>query len=136
MLTNGGMETEKSKAKSLNKKLGIDLIKEEHCIMCHTPFGDPEFQEKYNEKIILVACLRGAMIELAENYQFKKYITLDEFSAIYPEISYFVGYEYTEQELAKSKKRVLQRFGVSEENLEDFRMNLKIGVIVIMCWIV
>ena len=44
--------------------------------MCHTPFGDPDFKQKYDEKVILVAGVRGTMNELAENYKFKKYITL------------------------------------------------------------
>lgn len=47
----------------------------------------------------MVVAARGAMAELAENYGFDKYITLEEFAAVYPDISYFVQTEYTEEQL-------------------------------------
>lgn len=113
-MTNGGLETELNKAKSLNKKLKIDLVEEKHIVLSHTPFGDPAFLKKYENKVILVAAAEffGTMTELAENYKFEKYITLKEFAAIYPEISYFVKYEYNDEDLAEAKHQVMSRFEV------------------------
>ena len=61
------------------------------------------------------------MIELAENYKFDQYITLEEFSSIFPEISYFVKYEYTESQLKEFKETLMKRFGLEEDQIESWR---------------
>lgn len=63
---------------------------------------------------------------------------MDEFSALYPEISYFIQAEYTAEMLKNNKSAVLRRNGINEESAEDvdsFRQNLNIGAIFVWCWI-
>lgn len=90
-MTNGGGCTEKQKADELNYKLGFKAddesrIREEHVILCTTIFNDAAFS-KYKESFVLVESFSRDDGELAASYGFKKYITVVELCALYPEIS-------------------------------------------------
>ena len=123
-LTNGGMFTEQEKVNSLNDKLGLKKYQLEnrdrytveleeqgpkevnvgHLIMCHTPVSEYEFKnldkndpDNLDFTVLLSAGQRGHTSEhLRKNYKFKpqSYLTLEEYAVLFPEITYFVRYEF------------------------------------------
>ena len=79
------------------------------------------------EGFVLVMGRQDVQGKLAENYQMKKYITTNEFCALFPEITYYVRYEYpNKKRLEFEKKRFFKRYGfefpdVDSQEYELFR---------------
>eukprot|EP00826_Nyctotherus_ovalis_P056728 TRINITY_DN771_c0_g1_i1.p1 TRINITY_DN771_c0_g1~~TRINITY_DN771_c0_g1_i1.p1 ORF type:complete len:379 (+),score=88.48 TRINITY_DN771_c0_g1_i1:68-1204(+) len=87
-LTNGGGHLESLKAAELNGILGItnpnEGAKTEDMILCHTPLR--EIAKNYENDYVIVGGL-GNILSVALDYGFKKAITLDEYSAMFPFLS-------------------------------------------------
>ena len=99
--------TEDKKIMELNKRLDLEnyqkknnkevkLLNREHIILCHTPLGEDQLVDIYNhhEGYMLAMGPLVTQKPLAENYGFKRYVTTEEFAAIFPEVSYYVRFEY------------------------------------------
>jgi hypothetical protein len=56
--------------------------------------------EQYNqsEGFMLAIGPPGTQNKISENYGFTKYITTEEFAALYPEVTYYVRFEYPSKE--------------------------------------
>lgn len=112
--------------------------------MCHTPVREYEFKNldkcdpaNLDFTVVLGAGQRGHISEhLLKNYNIKPnhYITLEEYAAIFPEITYFVRYEFqNKSRLDWLKQNCLSRFNIDVndlEKIEKFRKNLKVTAIV------
>jgi hypothetical protein len=70
--------------------------------MCHTPLS--EIVPKYTNEIVLVVGPKWTQTELAENYGIPLYISLEEMAALYPDITYFVRHEYSDEMLEVLKE--------------------------------
>lgn len=101
LLTNGGMVTEKDKAEHLNELLGLkdEKFEEKHIVLCHTPLGEPQIVDRYKDDIVLVAGVRGTQTQLAENYKLHRYVSLEEYAALQPWISYFTKFDFSAEQL-------------------------------------
>lgn len=91
--------------------------------MAHTPIGEYKFKnlDKNDEKnadftVVLAAGTRGSMQELlCKNYKInpRNYITLEEYAALFPEITYFVQHEFpNKKRLEWLTANCLTRFGI------------------------
>lgn len=124
-------------------KLGINppkLVQRPHVIMCHTPLGEKSLVDKYNamEAFVLVLGEQGSQTKLAVNYNLQRYITTDEFCGVFPEVTYYVGYEYNKARLTMEKNNFFKRYNLEFPNEESeeydaFRKNLAISSIMIWC---
>jgi len=69
----------------------------------------------------------------------QNYITLEEFAAVYPEISYFVRHEFPNKErIAWLRNTCFERYGVDATDnakIDQFRRNLKVSAIVTYTWV-
>jgi ribonucleotide monophosphatase NagD (HAD superfamily) len=88
LMTNGGGYLEDLKANETNRILGLskrhEQLQAEDMILCHTPLR--ELAPLYRDKHVIVAGL-GDVLSLAVDYGFKKALTLDEYSALLPQLS-------------------------------------------------
>jgi hypothetical protein len=117
--------------------------------MCQTPIGEHKFKniEKNDPAnlefhVILAVGLRGNIQErLCVNYKFKpqNYITMEEYAAIYPEVSYMAQHEFPKQpRIDWLRKNCLSRFDIDVKDfkkIEQFRQNLRVTAIVTWDWI-
>ena len=68
---------------------------------CHTPFSDPSFLDQYQDSFVLVSGL-GKMIEISQDYGYKKAIDIEELFALYPEsCPSLQGHYFTKDEHAQ-----------------------------------
>ena len=135
-LTNGGMETEQQKADKMNALLKFTpeegQITKENVFLCHTIFGSPQIQSEYSEKMVLVDGVSKDDVGLAHSYGFKKVVTLQELTALYPNISPVVMLDFfgSVEKLQKTKEGLLARYQLSEE---EFKKQLQIHAIFVFC---
>jgi hypothetical protein len=55
-------------------------------ILCHSPFRQKVFLEKYAERYVLVSGI-GKMIEVGEAYGYRKIIDIEEYFSLYPQLA-------------------------------------------------
>jgi HAD superfamily hydrolase (TIGR01456 family) len=110
-ITNGGGHLESYKANELNRILGITNpnkgVKAEDMILCHTPLR--EIVAQYADDYIIIAGL-GDILSIAHDYGFKKAITLDEYSAMFPYLSRLSLLGKSEERVQMLAERGRQRF--------------------------
>ena len=96
LVSNGGGSLEQHKAEELNKILGLGendpckLIASD-IILCHTPLRG--LAQEYKGKYILVVGM-GDMVEVATSYGFDQIISIQEFTALFPNINRLVVMGY------------------------------------------
>ena len=81
-MTNGGGQTEESKAKELTKIIGVDITPEQ-CIMSHTPMQ--LMAAHYKEDTVLIGG-PPSCVEVAKSYGFNKAIGILEYQRQHPEL--------------------------------------------------
>lgn len=117
LVTNSGGNLESVRAKLISKIVGLENdpkyeFKANEIMLCHTPMR--LLAEKYKDKIVLVMGIDKTK-EVVEDYGFKNYITVNEFSNIYSqELLPFKRY-YAPQNEAQLKEESLK---VVEERLK------------------
>ncbi|CAD8052951.1 unnamed protein product [Paramecium primaurelia] len=84
LLTNGGGCTELDKANQLNKIMGSNF-KRHHIFLNYTPLRP--IMNEYQNKLILI-CGAGKLTEIAKDCDLKYYYTIDEYSAIYDQVTF------------------------------------------------
>jgi len=115
-ITNGGGHLESYKANELNRILGITDpnkgVKAEDMILCHTPLR--EIVSHYINDYVIITGL-GNILSIALDYGFKKAITLDEYSAMYPYLSRLSLLGKPEEKVRMLAERGRQRLNFTKD---------------------
>lgn len=86
LITNSGGEPECKRIEKLNKIFNLEkeyAFKKHELNLCHTPIQ--KVIKNYTNQIALIAGV-GDIKSVMENYNYSKYITVDEYIKIFPEI--------------------------------------------------
>ena len=117
ILSNGGGIHESLKAIDINATLGLtshSSLVANDIILCHTPLK--ELLPQYQHKTVLTAGV-GDCANVATSYGFQHIIALEEYSALFPELSRLSIMPKDKKLLSEYRQRCLRRWGVSSINM-------------------
>jgi ribonucleotide monophosphatase NagD (HAD superfamily) len=93
LITNSGGEPEYIRVQKINKLFNLESdysFKTNELFLCHTPIQ--KIIKKYTNQLALIAGV-GDVKAVMDNYNYKKYITVEEYISIFPELFPHVWYK-------------------------------------------
>lgn len=114
ILTNGGGDTEQSRAHQYSKLLNLPRqhrLTPSEIILCHSPMKDALLKYKHRNQLLLISGT-GNISNVLLNYGFRNFITTDEYTRMFPEIfPFFYNFSFSKSSIQRTKDIVSKRIG-------------------------